>query len=74
VVSHALCYLWEKYSQWSRGQLPPAFNRKRWHAYWKKTFYSNEKLKNKLGWTPKVSTSEALRRYFQACAQDTRHA
>jgi len=74
MVSHALCYLWEKYSHWSRGQLPPAFNRKRWHAYWKKTFYSNEKLKNKLGWTPRVPTSEGLQRYFQACAQDARHA
>jgi len=74
VVSHALCYLWEKYSHWSRGQLPLAFNRRRWHAYWKKTFYSNEKLKKKLGWTPRVPTSEALRRYFQACAQDARHA
>jgi nucleoside-diphosphate-sugar epimerase len=73
-VSYALCYLWEKYSQWSEGQLPPAFNRNRWHAYWKKTRYSNQKLKSKLGWTPKVPTSEAFRRYFEACGRDGRHA
>jgi nucleoside-diphosphate-sugar epimerase len=74
VVSHALCFLWEKCSQWSRGQLPPAFNRRRWHADWKKTRYSNEKLKAKLGWTQKVPTAEGLRRYFQSCGQDGRHA
>jgi nucleoside-diphosphate-sugar epimerase len=70
VVSHALCYLWERYSIWSKGQLPPVFNRRRWHAYWKKTRYTNNKLKAKLGWMPKVSTAEALRRYFQSCAED----
>jgi len=68
-VSHALCYLWEKYSEWSEGQLPPAFNRQRWHAYWKKTRYSNERLKSRLGWTQKVSTAEGLQRYFQSCGQ-----
>src|SRR5207302_3097537 len=25
-VSYALCFLWEKYAEWSEGQLPPAFN------------------------------------------------
>jgi nucleoside-diphosphate-sugar epimerase len=74
VLSHALCYLWERYSDWSKGQLPPVFNRRRWHAYWKKTHYTNKKLKAKLGWTPKVSTSDALKRYFESCAQDGNHA
>jgi nucleoside-diphosphate-sugar epimerase len=73
-VSHGLCYLWEKYSQWSKGQLPAVFNRRRWHAYWKKTRYSNEKVKTRLGWTPKVSTAEGLRRYFQSCRKGERHA
>jgi hypothetical protein len=27
-VSYFLCYLWEKYSQWSEGQLPPTFNQR----------------------------------------------
>jgi len=73
-VSYACCYLWEKYSQWSGGQLPPAFNRKRWHAYWKKTRYSNEKLKERLGWAPRISTAEGLRRYFDSCRQGGGHA
>ncbi len=73
-VSHALCYLWEKYSQWSKGQLPPAFNRRRWYAYWKETRYSNEKVKLRLGWVPKVSTEEGLRRYFKSSGQGERYA
>jgi len=74
VVSHALCYFWERYADWSMGQLPPAFNRSRWHCDWKKTRYTNEKLKNKLGWAPKISTDEGLRRYFESCAQGQQHA
>jgi nucleoside-diphosphate-sugar epimerase len=67
VLSYAFCYLWEKYSTWSVEQLPPAFNRRKWHAYWKKTRYSNEKLKIRVGWTPKVRTEEGLRRFFESC-------
>ena len=71
-VSYGLCYLWEKYSDWSKGQLPPVFNRRRWHAEWKKTYYSNEKLKARVGWRPKVSTAEGLARYFQSCRERRR--
>jgi len=74
VVSYALCYLWEKYSDWSKEQLPPVFNRRRWHAYWKKTRYTNNKLKTRLDWTPKVPTAEALRRYFESCVKGSDHA
>lgn len=74
VFSYALCYLWEKYSRWSKGQLPPVFNQRRWHAFWKKTRYSNEKLRAKLGWGPGVPTAEGLRRYFQNCGRGGRHA
>jgi nucleoside-diphosphate-sugar epimerase len=73
-VSYGFCYLWEKYSEWSKGQLPPAFNRRRWYTYWRKTRYSNEKLKRKLGWMPKVSTSEGLQRYFKSREQGERYA
>jgi len=69
VVSHALCCLWEWYSNWSEGQLPPVFNRRRWHAHWKQTRYTNEKLKARLGWTPTVPMGEGLRRYFQSCRE-----
>jgi nucleoside-diphosphate-sugar epimerase len=74
VVSYALSYMWEKYSGWSEGQLPPVFNRRRWDAYWKKTRYSNQKLKAKLAWTPKVTTAEGLRRYLMSCAQNRPYA
>lgn len=66
-ISYLLCYLWEQYSSWSEGQLAPIFNRRRWHSYWKKTRYSNKKLKTRMGWTPKVSMAEGLERYFEAC-------
>jgi len=66
ILSYALCYGWEWYSRWSEEQLPPAFNRKRWHANWKKTRYSNAKLKS-IGWVPKVPTAEGLSSYFEAC-------
>lgn len=73
-VSLALCYLWEKYSEWSEGQLPPVFNRRRWYADWKTTRYSNAKLKLRLGWLPQVSTDEGLRRYFESCRLGRHHA
>jgi len=73
-ISYGLCYLWEKYSEWSEAQLPPAFNRKRWHTYWKKTRYSNQKLKTRLGWVQKVSTAEGMHRFFQSRKQGGSHA
>ena len=72
-VSYGLSYAWEKYSQWSEGQVPPVFNRQRWHAEWKKTLYSNEKLK-RLGWVPRVPTAEGLRRAFQNSGSGERDA
>jgi nucleoside-diphosphate-sugar epimerase len=73
-VSWLLCFLWEKYSAWSEGQLPAVYNRKVWHAYWKKTRYSNEKLKQRLGWQPRVKAEDALNRYFQACREKAQNA
>ncbi len=66
-VSYVLCYLWEKYSVWSHEQLPPAFNRRRWHSYWKSTSYSNEKLKKQLGWKPRIRTEDGLKLFFDSC-------
>jgi nucleoside-diphosphate-sugar epimerase len=66
-LSYAGCYLWERYSTWSKGQLEPVFNRRLWHRYWKRTHYSNHKLKTQLGWTPKVHMAEGLNRYFDSC-------
>jgi nucleoside-diphosphate-sugar epimerase len=67
VVSYALSYLWERYAAWSEGQLPPAYNLRRWHSVWKRTRYSNNKLKARLDWVQRISTPEGLRRYFEAC-------
>lgn len=66
-LSYVLCWMWERYCDWSKRQLPPTFNRKRWLNQWKKTAYSNEKLKTMLGWAPQVSMAEACERYFAAC-------
>lgn len=65
-LSYGLCWLWERYSSWSHGQLPPAFNRRRWRVEWKSTRYSNAKIKARLGWKPRVATDEGLKRYFSA--------
>jgi nucleoside-diphosphate-sugar epimerase len=73
-VSYLLCALWESYSNWSEGQLPPVYNRRAWHAFWKGTRYSNEKAKALLGWVPHVPTPEALNIYFQSCREKVRHA
>lgn len=66
-LSYLFCMGWEKYSRWSQGQLPPSFNRASWHAYWKRSRYSNEKAKDLLGWTPRVAPNEAMDRYFASC-------
>jgi nucleoside-diphosphate-sugar epimerase len=73
-ISYALCFLWEKYSAWSYGQLPNSFNRKKWYSFWRKTCYSNNKIKSRLGWTQRVTTSEGLDRYFEACRIGKQHA
>ena len=73
-ASYMLCFLWERYSEWSEGQLPSAFNRSRWNSLWKKTNYSNDKLKTRLGWRAEISTEEGMLRYFEACRAGDIHA
>jgi nucleoside-diphosphate-sugar epimerase len=68
-ASYALCRLWEKYSDWSEGQLPPVFNRRRWNTDWRKTRYLNDKAKARLGWAPRVPMQEGLQRFFAACRE-----
>jgi len=63
-VAYSACYAWEKYSKWSRGQLPPAFNRRRCVANWKNQRYSNEKLKTRLGWKPRVPMKQAMETFL----------
>jgi nucleoside-diphosphate-sugar epimerase len=73
-VSYGLCSLWGWYSAWSEGQLPPVFNRRKWHAYWKRTKYSNDKLKEKVGWKPSISMGDGLNLYFGGCKRDGQNA
>jgi len=73
-LSYFLCYLWEIYTAWSQGQLPAAFNRRVWHATWKRTNYTNKQLKERLGWKQRMPTSEGLRRHFESCRAKERHA
>jgi nucleoside-diphosphate-sugar epimerase len=73
-VSYVLCFLWEQYSAYSEGQLPPIYGLRTWHAYWKKTRYTNEKLKKKLGWVPRVTTARGLEVFFESCRRRYRRA
>lgn len=70
-VFYFFSVLWEKYSRYSRGQLPPTFNKYRCAVYWQGNAYSNDKLKLLLGWRMKVGYEEASRNYF-AYLKETR--
>ena len=63
-AGYGLCCIWEKYSKWSKRQLPPAFNRRRCAAEWKRNRYSNQKLKDRLGWKPRVPMEKALEKFL----------
>lgn len=64
-LTYLLCDLWERYSKWSKGQLPPVFNRRSCSFSWKGHRYSNSKLKERLGWECRVPMGEALAQYFR---------
>jgi nucleoside-diphosphate-sugar epimerase len=64
-VFMAFSVLWAKYSAWSKGQLPPAFNRRLCQAYYRGDRYSNAKAKRLLGWKPGVATDEGIRRHCE---------
>ena len=59
-LAYGACFLWEKYSKWSKGQLPPVFNTRRCAAEWKNQRYSNQKVKARLGWRPRVPMNQAM--------------
>jgi nucleoside-diphosphate-sugar epimerase len=62
--AYGMCCLWEKYSEWSKGQLPPAFNRRRCASEWKPMRYSNSKLKQRVGWKPRVPMNQAMKAFL----------
>jgi nucleoside-diphosphate-sugar epimerase len=65
-VAYYLCYLWERYSARSKGQVPPVFNRRSCSFAWKGHRYSNAKIKARLGWTPRVPMEQALTDYYES--------
>lgn len=69
-MSWALCSLWEQYSRRSKRQLPNAYNRKMWANTWRRTSFSNQRLRSQLKWSPLVSTEEGLNRYFHAMKEN----
>jgi nucleoside-diphosphate-sugar epimerase len=70
-ASYLFCLVWEKSCAWLDGQLPPVLTRREWHAFWKSTTYSNDKLKQRLGWAPRVSSAEGLKLFFESCRERT---
>jgi Nucleoside-diphosphate-sugar epimerases len=63
-LAYGACFAWEKYSKWSKGQLPPVFNARRCAAEWKSQRYSNEKLKERVGWRPRVPLKQAMEAFI----------
>jgi nucleoside-diphosphate-sugar epimerase len=59
-VAYTICAMWEWYSNVSEGQLPPVFNRRRCAADWKGNCYSNQKLRQRMGWVPRVKMVDAM--------------
>src|SRR5947207_7579742 len=72
-VAHVLSLLWEKYSNSSQGQLPPAFNRRRCAAEWKGNRYTNQKLHDRLGWKPRVNMEEAMAAFLSQFESNSNH-
>jgi len=68
------CWRWERYAKKSQGQLPPVFNRRYCAFMWKRHRFSNQKLKDKLGWKPEVNMTDALKRYYAWQRNGTGHA
>jgi len=64
-AAEVLCKAWESYSKWSQGQLPAAFNRRRCSAEWKGNRYSNQKLKARVGWKPRVPMQQAMDAFLE---------
>jgi len=69
-LAYAMCFLWEKYAKWSKNQLPPAFNRRRCAAEWKGNRYSNQKLRDRLGWKPRVNMEQAMAAFLAQFERD----
>lgn len=67
--AYFLSAIWERYSRWSKGQLPPAFNRRRCSAEWKGNRFSNSRIRSVLGWKPRIGLDEAMASYLAQLAK-----
>jgi len=72
-AAYGFSWAWEKYSHWSKGQLPPVFNRRRCSAEWKGSRFSNEKIRRRLGWRPRVPMKQAMARFLAQFDSDSKH-
>jgi nucleoside-diphosphate-sugar epimerase len=59
-AAHLFCLLWENYSRKSKSQLPPVFNRRRCAAEWKQIRFTNQRLRDRLGWEPRIGLESAM--------------
>lgn len=66
------CYLIERRSMATKGQIPMILNRRKCDSYWKSCRYTNGKIRAKLGWSPSIGNEEALARFFAYAAQEKR--
>jgi nucleoside-diphosphate-sugar epimerase len=64
VLGYTMSLLWENYSKWSKQQVPSVFNRRRCSAEWKGNRYSNQKLKDRLGWKPRIPMDCAIEEFL----------
>jgi nucleoside-diphosphate-sugar epimerase len=64
VLGYTMSLFWEKYSEWSKHQVPSVFNRRRCSAEWKGNRYSNQKLKDRLGWKPRIPVDRAMQEFL----------
>lgn len=54
----------ERYSRWSKGQLPAALTPYKVSSVWKPCQFDNSKAKQLLGWQPRVGLTEGLEQAF----------
>ena len=64
-LTKLLCSGWERYAKATQHQLPPVFNKRRCAAEWKGNHYSNQKLKDRLGWEPRVNMKDAMATFLK---------
>jgi nucleoside-diphosphate-sugar epimerase len=62
-IAYLLCIFWEEYATRSK-QLPPVFNRRRCSAEWKGNRFPNAKIRDRLGWKPRVPLKQAMESFL----------